>query len=207
MRGRVPRRSFAVVAAFAVGLVTSPGALEGQSRTLDDVVRVASDEAFYTLPDTTLSGVIARLNRTRLAGAGGQMSQGLTEYHIQPSWRPAGAGGRCRVSNLTLSVQVRITLPSWPGQVNRPEEERASWRTIEDAIRSHEYRHRDLTVHAARSLARDLSALETRGCRALEQAFAGEVALADARLEEAHAQLDRDTPARLSIGRKAGGRR
>ena len=201
-------RSLAPLAAALCGAsFAGPVALSGQSaasRTPEDAVVVESSEAYYALPDTTLSDVIARLNRTRLAGAGGQMSQGLTEYHIQPSWRPVGAGGRCRVSSLTLEVQVRITLPTWPGEVTRPEEERASWRTIEDAIRSHEYRHRDLTVGAAEDLARDLEALETRGCRALEQAFAGEVALADARLQEAHAQLDRDTPARLTVGRKDG---
>ena len=71
------------------------------------MVIVEPSEAYYALPDTTLTDVIARLNRTRLAGAGGQMSQGLTEYHIQPSWLPAGAGGRCRVSNLTLEVPER----------------------------------------------------------------------------------------------------
>ncbi|MCH1569707.1 MAG: DUF922 domain-containing Zn-dependent protease [Longimicrobiales bacterium] len=187
----------------APAAVTLSGQTSGQ-RSPDDVVVVESSEAYYELPDSTLTDVIARLNRTRLAGAGGQMSQGLTEYHIQPSWQPAGAGGRCRVARLGLEVQVRITLPSWPAERFRPEAERASWRTIENAIRSHEYRHRDLTVEAARELARELEALETRGCRALEQVFAGAVALADARLQEAHSQLDRDTPARLSVGRKEG---
>lgn len=196
----------ALLVSFAPGVVTLSGQSAGQRNPVDVVV-VESSEAYYALPDSTLTDVIARLNRTRLPGAGGQMSQGLTEYHIQPSWQPAGASGRCRVARLGLEVQVRITLPSWPAERFRPETERASWRTIENAIRSHEYRHRDLTVEAAETLAQELEALETRGCRALEQAFAGAVALADARLEEAHAQLDRDTPARLSVGRKEGVRR
>ena len=203
-RSGVPVRSAVRAAALGFGITASPIMLMAQSGPPRDAVQVDASEAYYTLPDSTLSGVIDRLNRTRLRGAGGQMSQGLTEYHIQPSWRPAGAGGYCRVSDLTLTVQVRITLPVWPGGTARPAEEQASWRTIEEAIRSHEYRHRDLTVHAARSLAHNLEQLRTRGCRALEQAFAGEVALADERLEEAHAQLDRDTPPRLSVGRREG---
>lgn len=207
MSGLVVRRSLTIGALVGMAFMTQGIPLWAQIGEPDDMVRVELSEAFYVLPDSSLSDVISRLNHTRLPGAGGQTSQGLTEYHIQPTWRPIGVGGRCRVSDLTLTVQVRITLPSWPGEALRPEEERASWRVIEDAIRSHEYRHRDLTVHAARSLARDLSALETRGCRALEQVFAGEVALADARLEEAHAQLDQDTPERLSIGRRTGWRR
>ena len=188
-------------------VLVPPGAAFGQdvrSAGFPDVVVLRSEEALYELPDSTLSGVIARLNRTRIVGAGGQMSQGLTEYHIQPRWRPAGRGGLCRVADLTIQVQVRITLPSWPGAARRPDDEQASWRAIEDAIRVHEYRHQELTVEAAEALALELQALETRGCRSLERAFAGAVALADARLEEAHAQLDRDTPARLSVGRRGG---
>lgn len=196
----------AMLLSFGPGPVILAGQSSGQGNPVDVVV-VEFSETYYALPDSTLTDVIARLNRTRLAGAGGQMSQGLTEYHIQPSWQPAGAGGRCRVSRLRLEVQVRITLPSWPAERFRPEAERTSWETIEDAIRSHEYRHRDLTVEAAKTLAHELEALETRGCRALEQVFAGAVALADARLEEAHEQLDRDTPARLTVGRKEGDRR
>ena len=201
------RRSLTIGLVVGLAFTMQAIGLGAQSGEPNDMVRVQLSEAFYMLPDSSLSDLIFRLNHTRLPGAGGQMSQGLTEYHIRPTWRPVGVGGRCRVSALTLTVQVRITLPSWPRQALRPEEERASWRVIEDAIRSHEYRHRDLTVHAARSLARDLSALEARGCRALEQVFAGEVALADARLEEVHIQLDRDTPDRLSVGRRAGGTR
>lgn len=202
------------VAAFVVALVASPSGLASQvgsvelgETTLESPsagVIVESSEAYYTVPDTTLSDVIARLNSTRLVGAGGRMSQGLTEYHIQPEWTPAGRGGLCRVSNLTVHVRVRITLPTWPGETGRPVEERASWRTIEGAIREHEYEHRALTVEAAEALVARLGELETRGCRSLEQAFAGAVALADARLQEAHEQLDRETPARLSIGRREG---
>ena len=170
-----------------------------------DVVQIEFVEAYYTLQDTTLTEVIARLNRTRLAGAGGEMSQGLTEYYIQPSWRPLGVGGRCRVSDLTLRVQIRVTLPAWPSGTERPTEEWASWQTIEGAIRSHEHQHRDLTIDAASALADDLDALETQGCGALRQAFSGKVALAGERLDEIHAQFDRNTPERLSIAAKPSG--
>ena len=62
-----------------------------------------------------------------------------------------------------------------------------------------------LTINAARALADDLNALETRGCRALRQAFSGKVALAGERLDEIHAQFDRNTPERLSIAAKSPG--
>lgn len=176
----------------------APSAIDAQTRP--GAVVLDETERYYELEDTTLTQVIARLNRMQLSGAGGRASQGLTEYHIQPSWRPVGAGGRCRIANLTLTVQVVITLPSWPGHVDRPDDEQASWSEIREAIRTHEYRHRDLTVDAAESLAVELATLETRGCRALEQAFAGQVALAGQRLREAHERFDRETPVRLTVG-------
>lgn len=174
------------------------------AQTEPRTVVVHTTESYYELADTSLTDVIARLNQMTVAGAGGQASQGLTEYQIEPSWRPAGARGSCRISNLTLDVRIVITLPVWPGQTLRPEDEQASWAVIEEAIRSHEYRHRDMTVEAAEDLAKNLLAIETRGCRALEQAFAGRVALAGRRLREAHAQYDRETPVRLSVGDRGG---
>lgn len=199
-----PLVSILLLAVFPLAVAAQHEAEAGDSNP----VKIEFVEVFYTLPDTTLTEVIARLNRTRLAGAGGEMSQGLTEYYIQPSWRPLGVDGRCRVSDLTLRVQIRVTLPRWPSRSDRPAKERVSWDTIEDAIRSHEHRHRDLTIEAARILASDLNALEAQGCRALEQVFSGEVALAGVRLDEIHAEFDRDTPGRLSIGgRPPGGAR
>jgi len=204
---RIVERPVLGVAVSCLIFTGLPSGMSGQAvpGEVQNAVRILDEEAHYVLPDSTLSDVIARLNRTRLAGAGEMMAQGLTEYRIQPAWRPTGAGGRCRVSDLILNVHVRVTLPSWPGMDARPAEEQASWRLIEDAIRSHEYQHRDLTVDAAELLADALVHLRTRGCRALERAFAGEMALADQRLREAHDQLDRDTPDRLAVGRRPAG--
>jgi predicted secreted Zn-dependent protease len=163
-------------------------------------VRVETREQRYELPDVTLTGIIERLNSTNLEGSETPLAQGLTQYDIQPDWRPTAAGGRCRASDVELLVRIVITLPTWPGAPGRPVSERTSWQTIESAIREHEYLHRDLTVEAAEALVDSLRRLETSGCRALRQVVAGEIALAGDRLREAHAELDRSTPKRLSVG-------
>jgi len=163
-------------------------------------VRVETREQRYELPEVTLTAVIERLNSTSLEGSEAPLAQGLTQYDIQPDWRPTAAGGRCRASGVELHVRIVITLPVWPGAPRRPASERTSWQTIESAIREHEYTHRDLTVEAAEALVASLRGLETNGCRALRQVVAGEIALAGDRLREAHAELDRRTPKRLSVG-------
>jgi len=167
-------------------------------------VRVESTERRYELDEANLSGVIERLNGMRLEGPSGPPSQGLTQYRIDPFWRPAAGGGLCRVADLVLEVRVVVTLPLWPNARWASEPERADWEGILDAIRSHEYRHRDLTIEAARELHETLSALEARGCTALRQTFAGIVSIAGARLDDAHAELDRSTPTRLIRGGRGG---
>ena len=160
-------------------------------------LHVDAREEYYTLDDSTLGGVIARLNSMRLEGEGAALSQGLTRYRVRPSWRPAASDGRCRVAALELRVDITITLPAWSRADEALESERTRWEHIAGAIREHEEAHRDLTLGAAESLLTSLRALEARGCTTLQRAVAAELALAEARLTEAHAELDYNTPSRI----------
>jgi predicted secreted Zn-dependent protease len=176
----------------------APLELRGQATGSDTSgLHVDVREEYYTLDDSTLGGVIVRLNSMRLEGEGGPLAQGLTRYRVRPSWRSAASGGRCRVAALALRVEITITLPSWVEADEASDSERSRWEHIGGAIREHEYAHRDLTIGAAETLLTSLGSLETRGCTALRRAVAAELALADARLTEAHDELDRTTPGRL----------
>lgn len=161
-------------------------------------------EVRYGLDAVTLSEVIERLNSMRLEGPDGPRSQGLTDWHMQPRWRTAASAGTCRVAGLALEVSITITLPDWSRAGSATLDERERWEVIERAIREHEYAHRDLTLEAADELYGSLSGLEARGCMALRRAFEGTLGVAQARLREAHRELDRATPRRL-IGASRGG--
>jgi predicted secreted Zn-dependent protease len=155
---------------------------------------------YYEVPDTTLSEAVARLNQTRLQGPDGPPSQGLTRYSIDAEWRAVAGDGACRVEDVVVTVDIVITLPEWPELPRRPEREQRGWAQIDGALRNHEYAHRDLTVEAAKALRDDLEGRETVGCGTLEQVVETSLRLAGGRLNEAHAELDRSTPARLPIG-------
>ena len=175
----------------------APLELSGQAIGDTPGLHVDAREEYYALDDPTLGGVIVRLNSMRLEGDGTALSQGLTRYRVRPSWRPVASGGRCRVAALGLRVEITVTLPAWSEVDGAPESERSRWEHIAGAIREHEYAHRDLTLGAAEALLTSLGSLEARGCTALRRAVAAELALADARLTEAHEELDRTTPSRL----------
>jgi predicted secreted Zn-dependent protease len=163
-------------------------------------VRLGSDIEYYDVPGTTIDEVIDRLNGLRLEGPGAPPSQGLTRYHILPEWRAVPSGGACRVERLSLRVDITVTLPRWPGLEDRPASERERWRVIDDAIRAHEYRHHEIVVAVAEELAETLRGMQARGCGNLERAVESALSVADGRLREAHAQLDRETPSRLTTG-------
>lgn len=181
----------------------TPDNRSGGTPTAEEV-RLASEVEYYDVRGADIDEVVDRLNRVRLEGPDGPPSQGLTRYHIMPEWRSVPSGGACRVERLRLQVTVVVTLPRWPGVEARPAPERERWRVIEDAIRAHEFRHREIVVDVADDLAERLRGMEARGCGNLGRAVESALSVADGRLKEAHAELDRETPSRLSTGRPGG---
>ena len=183
-------------------LASAPLATEAQAPPPPGVL-VETVEKSYRLDERSLEAVVDRLNSTRLEGPNGPPSQGLTTYRIQPEWRATASGGSCRVSRITVHVEIEITLPEWRWAETVSLEDREKWATIDRAIREHEYRHRDLTVDAAADLLDSLQGLEARGCTTLRRVVNSQVSVADGRLSEAHAQLDRETKRVLRLGGSA----
>lgn len=205
-----------VVAVVGVALSTPTAPLEGQlvppterSRARPSVaigppttpgIHLDVREEYYEVTEATLTEVVRQLNRMHLQGPGAPPSQGLTRYHIRPEWTARARGGQCRVQNVAVFVDVTITLPRWPSVFDRPQGEREAWGSIDRAIREHEYAHKDLVVEAAADLLEELSGLRARGCGVLRGVVSSTLAIADQRLDEAHQELDAQSPRRLSIG-------
>ena len=193
-----------LAALFALG----PGpAARGSAQPAPDAaptVDVRVSERYYTVTGDSLDVVVAKLNRMRLPGAGGRLSQGTTRYDIIPEYRALAGAGGCRLADLRLDVRIVITLPRWPEVDHRPPEERRRWGIIEDAVREHEYVHRDLTVDGAKALAEDLDGREAGACGTLRRAIRGQLSVHGERIRRAHADFDRRTPPTLSLGGPPG---
>ena len=163
-------------------------------------VHVRSVEEFYELDEPTLTQVVERLNHTHLEGPDASRSQGLTRFDIRPEWNAVARGGRCRVREVEVFVQIRVTLPRWSPIAGQPAAEQGGWSNIEQAIQQHEYRHRDLVILAAADLLESIGDLEAQGCTTLRQVIARTLSVSDSRLTAAHAELDRTAPYRLAVG-------
>lgn len=173
-------------------------ALRGQEPT--EGLRVSEEILYYDVPGTSLSAVVTALNSARLEGPDGAPSQGLTRYFIKPEWTSRASGGACRVAQAEVFVDIDITLPRWSASADRPDDEQERWSKIEAAIREHEYGHRALVLEAAGELLSTIRGLAARGCGTLDDVVTSTLSVADGRLREAHATLDRETPTRLRVG-------
>lgn len=167
---------------------------------LPDGLTVDVSVEYYDVDEPTLTTVIARMNGMRLEGPGAAPSQGLTQYSVVPRWQARASGGVCRAADVEVDVVMTITLPRWPLVETRPDSEQTGWATIETAIREHEFIHRDLTYSAAVRLLEALQGVEARGCLTLSRVVDSRLAIEGHDLREAHEELDRTTPVRLSIG-------
>ena len=163
-------------------------------------VRLDLQEEYYEVREETLNDVARQLNGMRLQGPEAPPSQGLTTYHIRPSWNALARGGRCHVRNAEVFVDILITLPRWPGVFDRPVREREAWASIDRAIREHEYQHRDLIVEAAGALLEQIRDMDAQGCTVLRRSVSSAVSVAGERLDRANEALDAGAPRRLSIG-------
>jgi predicted secreted Zn-dependent protease len=181
---------------LAAGSAPFPTAAQSPS----DGVEVGATVEYYEISAPTIDHVVAALNQMRLEGPDGPPSQGLTRYYIEPDWTARAGGGACRVDRVDVRVDVAILLPRWVELDDRPVLEQARWNTIQTAIREHEFEHRDLAIDAAHELRTELADLEARGCGTLRSVVSSAMSIADERLREAHAELDRTTPRRLQIG-------
>ena len=163
-------------------------------------VHVRSVEEFYELDEPTLTQVVERLNHTHLEGPDAPRSQGLTRFDIRPEWNAVERGGRCRVREVEVFVQITVTLPRWSPIAGQLAAEQGGWSNIEQAIQQHEYRHRDLVILAAADLLESIGDLEAQGCTTLRQVIARTLSVSDSSLTAAHAELDRTAPYRLAVG-------
>lgn len=65
------------------------------------------------------------------------------------------------ISSVTLTVNPVIELPEWAGYAKATKEQKASWDSMVDALRAHEFRHHDIQVDSADDLEKKLKKLKS----------------------------------------------
>lgn len=94
----------------------------------------------------------------------GRVVQGLTQWRLRWRWRSTMHEGTCRLMDLRVLAEVEITLPRWRDHDSASASLALDWESFEEALRGHEYRHRNLAVEAATEVLGMLRTLRTRDC-------------------------------------------
>lgn len=79
-------------------------------------------------------------------------------------------GGRCKIGDIKVRVNITIILPKWTNRHRANSELALIWDTLSSDIKRHEERHAEIAVQHARDLDRHLKALPSaKSCQILAQ--------------------------------------
>ena len=87
---------------------------------------------------------------------------------------------RCEITDVQITLTVRVTMPEWERPATAPAELVAAWEDYERALRLHEEGHRDWAIRGARELLSRLRSFKTETCAFMERDARG---LADGIIE------------------------
>lgn len=115
-----------------------------------------------------ITGGTARELRAAMNSAGpvvdGRRWDGATRWHVRWRFRYAARGTSCRMDSVNVMFESRVTLPRWEPPAGVSPELVAQWHGFVDALRLHEYGHRNIGADAGRAILRELRNLHTIDC-------------------------------------------
>ena len=100
----------------------------------------------------------------------------------------------CGIKEVNTTLEVRFTLPEWPGRPTAPAPLQAHWGAYHEALLAHEEGHMQFGVEAAAEIEQALNAMAPHpSCPAMEQAANGLAQTLLRKYLELEKQYDRDT--------------
>ncbi|WP_265518397.1 DUF922 domain-containing Zn-dependent protease [Nitratireductor luteus] len=122
----------------------------------------------------------------------GTRHPGATNLEFNTSVDYVERDGRCRVSNATVSVKAKVTLPRWRNRNRAKQEVRLIWDTLAKDIKRHEESHLSIAKNHARQLEDAIGGMVGTGsCSALEKRVQAKAAKVLAQHDAAQERFDR----------------
>jgi predicted secreted Zn-dependent protease len=156
-------------------------------------VAVSESTLFYDVSGRTAKELRAAMNRQGPTGPDGKRHDAYSAWHVKWRYEYAPEGSTCRLKQVRVSLDVRITLPRWVDENAAPEALRRRWKQYHGALTEHEDGHAENGRRAAARV------LELRGqlgprptCPDVESAFArtAEAILEEERRNDVRFDLD-----------------
>jgi len=174
-------------------LASTAAPLVGQERPLESGVHRFVEEQEYEVAGADFLEAFAFIEARGPLDSGGRRKHGLTSYELEPSWQLVETSRRCRMDSVSIVARVTVTLPRWTGAKESDIESQASWARFINALRRHEYQHRDHVLNAATELFDELSELRATSCQRVRAEAQLRTNEAYRLLQERQAALDAET--------------
>lgn len=137
-------------------------------------------------------------NSIRLGGPLGGRAFGLTNVVIEPHFAYMSDGVTCETANVTVNLDVNMTLPQWDDALPIPASMSGQWHTLEGTVREHELQHVKIAEEfAARIKSVIERASSSDGCETLQATLTKKVKGLQMAHRFAQMAFDMDERARL----------
>ncbi len=124
----------------------------------------------YPVNGGTVAQLHSQMKALGPADRAGVRYPGLTQWDVRWNYRFDERGGRCRVIDPRVKLEVVITLPEWRAPAGTDDSLLRDWTTFTQRLTVHEQGHREFGVRAADTVREALAATPPqRGCDALEE--------------------------------------
>jgi predicted secreted Zn-dependent protease len=155
-------------------------------------VRTTVDVHYYDVAGRSERDLLVAMQRSGPQWAGRRFF-GLTNTALQYGYRHATDARSCRPLEVSILVEVTVTLPRWDRPAGTPYALDRDWRGFERALRGHEDGHRRLAEQEAATLDRELGVLRAPTCADLDAAANRLADAVRARFAARHHAYDRET--------------
>ena len=162
------RRAFAnatphtVVLACAVSLAlvavqSGPAFAQAPAQTEGPVIH--DDIEYLDVTGNSKRELIEALDRLSVPDATGKRFYGHTHWELRWNYNVASEGAECRVTTVTATLDMTMSLPRWDPPRNADPALVHTWNAFVAGLREHEEGHRDIALDAAQEITNRIEAI------------------------------------------------
>jgi predicted secreted Zn-dependent protease len=148
----------ACAVSFALAAVQiGPAVAQGPTETEGPVIH--DDIEYLDVTGNSKRELIEALDRLSVPDDTGKRFYGHTHWELRWNYNVASEGAECRVTAVTATLDMTMSLPRWDPPRNADPALVRTWNAFVAGLREHEEGHRDIALAAAQEITRRIEAI------------------------------------------------
>jgi predicted secreted Zn-dependent protease len=166
------------------------------------VLQTKTATNFYPVRGTSSETIFDHIKRNGPVDDAGQRGIGLTEVRWSYEWKGASTREGCGISNLTLGLDITVTLPKHEAPETLSASVLKQWDRVAAEVATHEQRHVDIYLAGAESMKVKMGAIGPRpACDLLERDIVSLWTEEQKAIDSAQERFHNDEDSRLAAQR------